>query len=398
MSFQASPTLVQRAVQSLLRDEALAISALKDLPRVLFPALFKEAFNQRQTNILRAMVAVWPFPCLPVGSLMKTPYLESLQAVLDGVDMLLTQVWPRLGEYHTYLLRGAKKPRKRSLQLCCPKLQIWVLPVYTVIEILKVFEQDTVQELELNSQWQLEALVRFTLYLGQMRTLQKFLVAGVYENNCVKNMKYIHDFISQFSKLNCLQHFCMNRISFLTCQMEHLVWCLKSQPLGDPVPHSWPTHIDLNHLPQHQSLWQRKHLNLSGVPLFPLRFKPTLVLLESITATLQTLALEDCELNDSHIIAPLPVLSQCAQITKISFYNSLISMLILKDLLSHTADLSQLTWVVYPAPLERYIYGPLILDRFVQLCSSLTTTLRDIRQPEKASFGSEICPEMIFDS
>jgi hypothetical protein len=96
MSVQDPPTLLQLSVQRLLRDEALAISSLQYLPRALFPLLFKEAFNHRQTNVLRAMVAVWPFPFLPLGTLMKTPHLEILQAVLDGVDMLWTQkVLPR---------------------------------------------------------------------------------------------------------------------------------------------------------------------------------------------------------------------------------------------------------------------------------------------------------------
>lgn len=96
MSAQDSPTLLKLAVLRLLKDEALAISSLQYLPRALFPLLFKEAFNHRQTNVLRAMVAVWPFPFLPLGTLMKTPHLEILQAVLDGVDMLWTQkVLPR---------------------------------------------------------------------------------------------------------------------------------------------------------------------------------------------------------------------------------------------------------------------------------------------------------------
>uniref|UniRef100_A0A8C8T8Z0 Uncharacterized protein n=1 Tax=Peromyscus maniculatus bairdii TaxID=230844 RepID=A0A8C8T8Z0_PERMB len=83
MSGQTPPT------RTLLRNEALAISALEKLPWTLFPALFKDAFNGRHTRIVKAMVAAWPFPCLPVGTLMKTPNLEIFQAVLDGVDMHL---------------------------------------------------------------------------------------------------------------------------------------------------------------------------------------------------------------------------------------------------------------------------------------------------------------------
>ncbi|XP_063129940.1 PRAME family member 3-like [Rattus norvegicus] len=66
------------------------------MPNVLFPALFKESLEGRQTKLVKEMVAAWPFPCLPVGVLMKTPSLETFQAVLDGVDMQLTgKFYPR---------------------------------------------------------------------------------------------------------------------------------------------------------------------------------------------------------------------------------------------------------------------------------------------------------------
>lgn len=89
MSFRDLPTLQQLARRSLLKDEALTISAVQDLPMQLFPPLFKDAFSNKQLNILKQMVAAWPFPCLPVGALMETPHLETLKAVLDGLDLLM---------------------------------------------------------------------------------------------------------------------------------------------------------------------------------------------------------------------------------------------------------------------------------------------------------------------
>nr|XP_020141093.1 PRAME family member 8-like [Microcebus murinus] len=91
MSLQAPPRLLQLAGQSLLRDEAVAIPAVKELPRELFPQLFMEAFTKRQRKVLTAMVQAWPFTHLPVGSLLPTPDLETLRAVLDGLDVLLAQ-------------------------------------------------------------------------------------------------------------------------------------------------------------------------------------------------------------------------------------------------------------------------------------------------------------------
>lgn len=91
MRDQAPPTLQQLVFESLLKKEALTISGLAGWPWFLFPAAFERAFRNNQTNILRAMVPAWPFTCLPVGILMKTPHLETLKAVLDGLDVLITE-------------------------------------------------------------------------------------------------------------------------------------------------------------------------------------------------------------------------------------------------------------------------------------------------------------------
>ena len=85
------PTLERLARKSLLKNEALAKASLKQMPKAFFPPLFIEAFKGNQRNIIRALVAAWPFPCLPVGALMKTPNLKTLKAVLGGLDLLIYQ-------------------------------------------------------------------------------------------------------------------------------------------------------------------------------------------------------------------------------------------------------------------------------------------------------------------
>ena len=89
MSVQTPPKLQKLAIQTLLRNEALAMSSLEELPHVLYPAVFEEAFAGRHTKLIKAMVAAWPYRSLPVGSFMKEPNVENLQAVLDGVDVRL---------------------------------------------------------------------------------------------------------------------------------------------------------------------------------------------------------------------------------------------------------------------------------------------------------------------
>lgn len=91
MSVDSVSTLFQWARHTLLKEEALAISSLEELPSHLLPEMFKGAFTGRHTKVLKAMVSAWPFPCLPVGALIDDPHLETLKALLDGLDVLVTQ-------------------------------------------------------------------------------------------------------------------------------------------------------------------------------------------------------------------------------------------------------------------------------------------------------------------
>uniref|UniRef100_A0A8C3W9C7 Uncharacterized protein n=1 Tax=Catagonus wagneri TaxID=51154 RepID=A0A8C3W9C7_9CETA len=88
------PSLLDLAETSLLRNEALAVSALKYLPRELFPALFMKAFYGSRSQTLKAMVQAWPFVHLPLGGLKdmaRVSVRRPLRAVLEGVDVLLAQ-------------------------------------------------------------------------------------------------------------------------------------------------------------------------------------------------------------------------------------------------------------------------------------------------------------------
>ncbi|XP_028368396.1 PRAME family member 12-like [Phyllostomus discolor] len=96
MSFQTPHRLLDLACQSLLRDRALSVGDLECLPADIFPPLFMQAFLGRHRASLKAMVCAWPFHYLPLGSLMRTPQGRILEAVFDGLDILLAQeVRPR---------------------------------------------------------------------------------------------------------------------------------------------------------------------------------------------------------------------------------------------------------------------------------------------------------------
>ncbi|XP_021055412.1 PRAME family member 18-like [Mus pahari] len=95
MSFQALPTLQHLTIQLLLNNEDLAVSALEDLPSVLFPPLFKEAFTKRRRKLVKHLVLTWPYPKLYIGPLKYNFDVYSCKTVYDGIDWLRNQkVWP----------------------------------------------------------------------------------------------------------------------------------------------------------------------------------------------------------------------------------------------------------------------------------------------------------------
>ncbi|XP_032156342.1 PRAME family member 20 [Sapajus apella] len=241
MSIRTPPRLLELVGRSLLRDQALAVCALEELPMELFPPLFMEAFSRRHCEALKVMVQAWPFPRLPLGSLMKTPCLETFQAVLDGLDALLTQgarlrrklqvldlqdvsenfwmVWSeamargflpnatrrRKPARDCPVMRGQQrltviidlclksrtldecltclflwvKQREGLLHLCCKKLKVLGTPLHEIKNILNMVNPECIQETEVNCRWRLPDLAEFTPYLGQMRNLHKLTLSHV---------------------------------------------------------------------------------------------------------------------------------------------------------------------------------------------------------------------------
>ncbi|XP_052031773.1 PRAME family member 8-like [Apodemus sylvaticus] len=460
MSTYNPPTLEKLALDALLRKDAINSSNLDHLPTVLFPPLFLEAFNGRHTEILKAMVAAWPFPCLPVGALMKTPDVEVFQAVLDGIDILLTQnVSPRIRklqvldlrdvhqefwdvcagrkdevssaktgnekhvakhipryalrqrlkvitdlslgfclQHQIYLLKWAQQ-RKQSLRLCCLKMKICHFSVESIREILNIFQPNYIEELEIYTKQVLSFLGCFAPCFGQMRNLRKFHLREIRSRNSVGGVLRFADvkncaakFLSQFSKLNYLQHFCMNGDFFSSDNMKQLFRCLKSPLESLSMTVCQLSKSDLKQMSECQRLHQLKHLHFDGV-VFPMSCSKSLrILLENVSDTLQTLQLENCRMNDSQLNVLLPALGQCSQLTSVNFYENDFSTAVMEDLLQCMANQSKLIVEHYPAPLECYDHeGYLILHRFSQLCRNLMDTLMARRQPKTITFATKTC-------
>ncbi|XP_051022227.1 PRAME family member 12-like [Acomys russatus] len=463
MSVDTPATLLKLARQALLRDEALAIWGLEQLPRELLPALFKEAFTGRHTLLVKATVASWPFPCLPVGALMKTPDLETFQAVLAGVDMRLKKKpQPRTGKLQVVDLSNEQHPfwslwagaehggcsaegldemraekvlpryalrqrlkvvvelclrprpnpqqacflqwaqqRQGSLHLCCRKMQIWAQPLHGVRQILTVFPPEHLEELELNTEWNVSTLAQFAPCLGQMRNLRKLSLAPISKNvfrlgprTRDGEEKCVRKFLSQFSRFNCLRHLSLRRVDFLRDHMRQALGCLVTPLETLSITYHLVSQADLKYLSVCPNLFQLKHLDMRGMVLTSLDVTPLRVLLNQVAETLHSLDLRGCKMRDSHLTVLTPALGKCSQLTKVHFVDNEFSMPILKELWQHTDNWSKMEVEQYPAPLECYgASGYVSVRRFAQLCPELLATLRAFRQPKSIVFATAICPQ-----
>ena len=75
----------------LLKEDALVYSYLEFLPKELFPPLFMDATHGGHIKTLGSWCKPVPFVCLPLGGLIDLPHVGHLQAVLEALDVLLSQ-------------------------------------------------------------------------------------------------------------------------------------------------------------------------------------------------------------------------------------------------------------------------------------------------------------------
>ncbi|KAM4872886.1 PRAME family member 8-like [Thomomys bottae] len=468
MGDQALPTLVQLSIWKLLGNQDMTISALEDLPHLLFPKLFLEAFKKKCMRVLKAMVQAWPFSYLPLGALMNIQKdRELLKIALEGLDVLLAQedrprkyklqvldlrkehqsfwdVWPQadstdceppppkkrrteltesvpkpgekqvfqvtvnlrlelcdIDETQTHLLEWAKKMQEKGMvQLCCKKLQIWDWCDCAVREshpyhLLDMMELQQLEELELYYNWSLSSLAIFAFQLGEMRNLHKLFLSHIYIPEKMtprEQTQRIRVFTTHLGKLNRLQTLHMEGVAFLQGNLHKVLGTLKTSlesllimecPLSDP---------DFQYLPVCPNIEQLKHLELNDVTLSCPNALQNL--LDKVSSTLEILYLEYCRMLDSMISVILPALSKCTQLTKFSFFGNHFSMPVLKKLIQHTAQMSQLKEELYPVPLESYDEPDAVrAESGSQYCAELMTLIRRFRQPRMVLFGVENCPE-----
>ncbi|XP_030768896.1 PRAME family member 2 isoform X2 [Rhinopithecus roxellana] len=386
MSIQAPPRLLELAGQSVLRDQALTVSAVEELPRVLYLPLFMEAFSRRHFEALTVMVQAWPFTRLPLGSLMKTLHLETLKALLEGLHMVLTQKdRPRRWELEVLDLRDVDE----NFWAVWPGA--WALPCSPEV----TSKRETAEDCPSTGEHQpLKVFIDVCLKeVPQDECLRYLFRCHHYTSDNDLEGRLVTKFSSVFLRLEHLQLLKIKLVTFFSGHLEQLIRCLQNPLENLELTCGYLLEEDVKCLSQYPSLGYLKHLNLSYVPLSRISLEALGALLEKVAATLETLILEGCQIHYSQLSDILPSLSRCSQLTTFYFGRNFMSMDALKDLLGHTSGLSKLSLETYPAP-DESLNSLVHVDWeiFTPLQAELMRTLREVRQPRRIFIGPAPCP------
>ncbi|XP_013359590.1 PREDICTED: PRAME family member 12-like [Chinchilla lanigera] len=416
MSTQHPQTLQKLAIQSLLRDKALAMEAVEHLPGALFPPVFIEAFTGGHAEVLKAMVLVWPFPCLPLGSLMEMRTTGTLdtqknvyrmkermfQTVLEGIHVLLSQkvcsrrfklqvldmravhqnVWTVCAEnmlqgYSSEAMKriktrkslprvAEKQPLKVIVDLCI--MNEWLDPV---VSYLLNWAQEMENRVHLECpklcitglciEQVTEVLRKLNLYSVQemdMTNLHKLFISHIFVPATISpemKEKLFTKITSQFHKLHCLREIYMDSVEVLEGHLDQVLRCLKCPLETLSLRDCQLSQDDWNQLPQAEQTRQLKSMGLICIRLTDFSPEPLRILLDNVAATLTTLRLENCGITDAQVCAFLPSLSCCSQLTTFCFIRNFISIATMKKLLGHTARLRSLNRELYSVPQEVYV-------------------------------------------
>ncbi|XP_042551594.1 PRAME family member 8-like [Dipodomys spectabilis] len=418
LSTMSLPTLRQLAMQSLLEDQALAISALDVLPLDLFSTLFREVVAKRRMEVLKAMVQAWPFACLPLGALVGSVDLEILQVTLEGLDVLLEQgagprcklqvlnlqnmslnIWTSGYIAMSQACSAAALTDKPAANHCAalreePPFRIFMDVTISdgpwdcvLAHVLRWVEtrRDQVQlcskklQVLFASTSGSTSQIQSTLGVLHLDSIQELVVDDFWHHKTLESMvpyltqmKNLRKLSLAKMKMECCSCVVVNLHRYLSQNLlqgnhqvneregffphENLEKVFRTlKPLTTLSLISSPLNeADLRCLSLCPSTSQLKYLRLRTIYLGQWSPGPLRALLERVSGTLEALALEHCGITEAQLSAILPALSQCSQLSFFSIYGNRMSLAALQNLLSHTARLRPLQRGLYPAPVESY--------------------------------------------
>ncbi|XP_014448755.1 leucine-rich repeat-containing protein 14 isoform X3 [Tupaia chinensis] len=351
-------TLVFLSTRQVLQSQPAACQALPLLPRELFPLLFKVAFMDKKTVVLRELVHTWPFPLLSFQQLLQEcahcsrallqerPSTESMQAVILGLTARL----------HS-------PDAEASTQPLCRK------HVLRVLDMTGLLDDGVEQDPGTMSMWDCTAAVARTCIAQQrggtteagpapvpvelLASLRLHYVHGDSRQPSVDGEDNFRYFLAQMGRFTCLRELSMGS-SLLSGRLDQLLSTLQSPLESLELAFCALLPEDLRFLARSPHAAHLKKLDLSGNDLGGSQLAPFLGVLQVAAATLLHLELTECQLADAQLLAMLPTLTRCANLRYLGLYGNPLSMAGLRELLRDSAAQAELRTVVHPFPVDCY--------------------------------------------
>ncbi|XP_058388029.1 leucine-rich repeat-containing protein 14-like [Diceros bicornis minor] len=145
---------------------------------------------------------------------------------------------------------------------------------------------------------------------------------------------------------------------------------------------------DITYLSQSFHTTHLKKLDLNGNSLSHMVPGPLETLPEEASGTLQHLDLNHCQLKDAHLSTILPALCRCSCLSSLGLADNPVSRAGLLSLLEHTAGLMELKRVLYPIPVECFVYlyglsrGPVNQEKLCQVQAELQKLLQALQHAD----------------
>ncbi|GAB1299521.1 Leucine-rich repeat-containing protein 14 [Apodemus speciosus] len=383
-------TLVFLSTRQVLQCQPAACQALPLLPRELFPLLFKVAFMDKKTVVLRELVHTWPFPLLSFQQLLQECAhcsrallqerlsTESMQAVILGLTARI----------HT-------QEREAGTQPLCRKHALRVL------DMTGLLDDGVEQDPDTMSMWDCTAAVAraciaqqqggtaepglspvpVEIHAGCLRRIDlRFNNLGLrglsviiphvarFQQLASLRLHYVHGdsrqpsvdgednfryFLAQMGRFTCLRELSMGS-SLLSGRLDQLLSALQRPLESLELAFCALLPEDLRCLAQSSHAAHVKKLDLSGNDLSGNQLTPFQGLLQAVAPTLLHLELTECQLADAQLLATLPTLTRCASLRYLGLYGNPLSMAGLKELLRDSVVQTELRTVVHPFPVDCY--------------------------------------------
>lgn len=153
------------------------------------------------------------------------PILEGKHAMIILMNLSLMSCHP--SNYLKYFYRWAKQ-RKNMIQVICKKLKFGAIPAYNPLAVLKVLDPGSIQELVINSCWDIYTLALLAPGLGQMKNLQKLLIKEMgiplgRPRDRELEASYVAEIFHQFSNLHKLRHLYLNDVCFVNERLDQVL-------------------------------------------------------------------------------------------------------------------------------------------------------------------------------